>query len=64
MADLQPAEKYVDIDGSRISYLVYEGDGPDIILLHATGFLSWLWHPVAKRLSGKGRIIAYLCSRR
>ncbi|MDZ4131757.1 MAG: alpha/beta hydrolase, partial [Dethiobacteria bacterium] len=53
------------ITGSRIEYLFYDGDGPVIIMLHATGFLPWLWHPIAKKLAGSCRIIApYFCDHR
>ncbi len=65
MAELQPEIRYADITGARIEYLYYDGDGPDIILLHATGFMPWLWHPIAKRIAGSGRIIApYFCDHR
>lgn len=65
MAELQPEVRYADITEARIEYLYYDGDGPDIILLHATGFMPWLWHPIAKRIAGSGRIIApYFCDHR
>jgi lipase len=65
MAELQPEIRYADITGSRIEYLYYDGDGPVIIMLHATGFLPWLWHPIAKRLAGSCKIIApYFCDHR
>ncbi len=65
MAELQPEIRYADITGSRIEYLSYDGDGPVIIMLHATGFLPWLWHPIAKKLAGSCRIIApYFCDHR
>lgn len=65
MAELQPEVRYADIDEARIEYLYYDGDGPDIIMLHATGFMPWLWHPIAKRIAGSGRIIApYFCNHR
>ncbi len=65
MAELQPEVRYADITGSRIEYLSYDGDGPVIIMLHATGFLPWLWHPIAKKLTGSCRIIApYFCDHR
>jgi lipase len=47
-----------DIGDIDISYLLYEGDGPPLIFLHATGFLPWLWHPLARDLSVVYRIIA------
>jgi lipase len=63
MTELQPETRYADLTDSRIEYLYYDGSGPVIILLHATGFLPWLWHPVAKRIAGSSRIIApYFCA--
>lgn len=65
MTNLQPEVKYADINGLKIEYLNYEGDGPVIIMLHATGFLPWLWHPIAKRIARSSKIIApYFCDHR
>jgi len=65
MATLQPEVRYADVNGLRIEYLDYEGDGPVIIMLHATGFLPWLWHPIAKRIAPSSKIIApYFCDHR
>jgi lipase len=34
-------------------------------MLHATGFLPWLWHPIARELAGRHRVIApYFCDHR
>ena len=34
-------------------------------MLHATGFLPWLWHPIAMELEGDYRVIApYFCDHR
>jgi len=65
VAEIQPEVRYADINGARLEYLYYGGDGPDIIMLHATGFMHWLWHPIARRIAGSGRIIApYFCTHR
>jgi lipase len=54
-----------DIGDADLSYLLYEGDGPTIVLMHATGFLPWLWHPIARRLAPQWRVIApYFCDHR
>ena len=38
---------------------------PTIVFLHATGFLPWLWHPIARALAGDYRLIApYFCDYR
>ena len=53
------------IGDAEISYLFYEGDGPSLIFLHATGFMPWLWHPLARELAGSYRIFApYFCDHR
>ncbi len=52
-------------DSAEIEYLLYEGGGPTIMFLHGTGFLPWLWHPVAHRLNSEYRIIApFFCDHR
>lgn len=54
-----------NIGDANLSYLLYEGDGPTLILMHATGFNPWLWHPIARELTPSFRIIApYFCSHR
>ncbi len=50
--------KAVRVGDSSIPYLLYGGNGPTIVFLHATGFLPWLWHPVARQLKIDYRIIA------
>jgi pimeloyl-ACP methyl ester carboxylesterase len=63
----QPIIKTVDLSDSHIQYLHYPGNGPTIIMLHATGFLPWLWHPIARELNQKHsyEIIApYFCDHR
>ena len=61
----KPQVLYQDIGDAALSYLHYEGTGETIIFLHATGFLPWLWHPIARALSPAYRIIApYFCEHR
>lgn len=63
--DHEPRILSQDIGDIDLSYLLYEGDGPTLVLLHATGFLPWLWHPIARELSPKWRVIApYFCDHR
>jgi lipase len=62
---IQPQALTQDIGDTDLSYLLYEGDGPTMILLHATGFLPWLWHPIARELTPRWRVIApYFCDHR
>ncbi len=54
-----------DIGGVELQYLDYPGEGPTVIMLHATGFLPWLWHPMARELAGTYHVIApYFCDHR
>jgi lipase len=54
-----------DIGDADLSYLLYENDGPTLIFMHATGFQPWLWHPIARELSKRWRIVApYFCDHR
>lgn len=60
-----PVEKKCDIGDAMVKYLHYPGDGPDLVLLHATGFLPWLWHPIASKLAAEFNVIApYFCDHR
>ena len=63
--DVMPQILTQDIGDVDLSYLSYDGDGPTLILMHATGFLPWLWHPIARELAPSFRIIApYFCDHR
>lgn len=70
MTNLQiPETRSVDVAGNPMSYLYYPASdpatGPVLILLHATGFMPWLWHPVARRLLGRFCVIVpYFCDHR
>lgn len=65
MAQPQPEIVTRSIGDVEIQYLHYPSDGPVLVLLHATGLLPWLWHPIARALSPHYRIIApYFCDHR
>jgi lipase len=54
-----------DIGDAELQYLDYPGQGPTIIMLHATGFLPWLWHPIAREMAGRYHVMApYFCDHR
>jgi pimeloyl-ACP methyl ester carboxylesterase len=60
-----PKIKVEDMDDVRLTYLDYEGPGPQLMFLHATGFLPWLWHPIARKLTSSFHLIApYFCDHR
>ncbi|MDO9265285.1 MAG: alpha/beta hydrolase [Desulfosalsimonadaceae bacterium] len=57
--------KSVEVGDVSIPYLTSQNDGPAIVFLHATGFLPWLWIPVARSFSDTYRVIApYFCDHR
>jgi lipase len=61
----KPTSLTQNIGEADLPYLLYEGDGPVIILMHATGFSPWLWHPIARGLAPRWRVIApYFCDHR
>ncbi len=65
MTVIKPTTHFHDIGDAAVQYLKYENKGPTIILLHATGFSPWLWHPLATHLSRSYRVIApYFCDHR
>jgi pimeloyl-ACP methyl ester carboxylesterase len=52
-----PKLKSQSIGPVAMNYLEY-GSGPSaVVLLHATGFLPWLWHPIASTLADRYRVI-------
>jgi len=46
-----------NIGDVEMPYLSYGDGNKTLILLHATGFISWLWHPVARDLSSVYRVV-------
>ena len=63
--DILPEVLSQDIGDAQLQYLSYPGDGATIVMLHATGFQPWLWHPIARELAGRFRVIApYFCDHR
>ncbi len=61
----QPETRVQNIGDADLQYLHYKGPEPTIVLLHATGFVPWLWHPIAGQLNASHRIIApYFCDHR
>jgi pimeloyl-ACP methyl ester carboxylesterase len=53
-----PASGRVHTDDVGLHYLDFGGDGPPLVLLHATGFHAWLWQPYAKRLRARFHVYA------
>lgn len=63
--EVTPETYTTDIGDAVIRYLVWGDEGPPLLLMHATGFMPWLWHPIARELAKDYRVIApYFCSHR
>lgn len=58
--DIWPQTRFQNVGDAELQYLDYDGGEPTIILMHATGFLPWLWHPIARRLAGTHRVLSPL----
>jgi len=54
----KPVSRFVAVNGVRLHYLDFAGDGPTAVLHHATGFHSWVWTPIAEALAGRYRVYA------
>ena len=48
----QPAERRVTVDGVAFTYWEWSGDGPTVLMAHATGFHGRTWDAVARALPG------------
>ena len=48
----EPAERQVLLDGLSFTYFEWPGDGPTVLLAHATGFHGRTWDAVARALPG------------
>jgi pimeloyl-ACP methyl ester carboxylesterase len=60
-----PPLKIHDVGGAALPYLYYEGEAPQILFAHATGFLPWLWHPIIENLTPHQEAWApYICNYR
>ncbi len=57
MTVTEPVLRGASLNGATIRYLYYEGEGPDMVFMHATGFGPWQWHPIAREFAGGCRVI-------
>ena len=57
MAPPGARDLFVEANGLRLHLLDWGGEGQPILLIHATGFLAALWHPVAVSLTPIARVL-------
>jgi len=55
----EPKSGDVIVNGIRLHYLDWGGDGTPIVLLHATGFLGAIYRPIAQALTTIGHVYSY-----
>jgi pimeloyl-ACP methyl ester carboxylesterase/catechol 2,3-dioxygenase-like lactoylglutathione lyase family enzyme len=53
-----PTSRFASVNGARLHYLDFGGDGPPVVLHHATGFHAWMWTPIARALTERYRVVA------
>ncbi|RLC33903.1 MAG: alpha/beta hydrolase [Deltaproteobacteria bacterium] len=62
---IKPVLQTKDVGDTSIQYLFYDGRGPALVFLHATGFMPWIWHPIAREFAGDYQVIVpYFCDHR
>jgi pimeloyl-ACP methyl ester carboxylesterase len=54
-------ENSVIANGIRLRYVDWEGSGPDVVLVHPTGFVADIWAPLAEELSSRYHVVALDC---
>jgi pimeloyl-ACP methyl ester carboxylesterase len=47
------------VNGLRLHYSDFGGEGPTAVLHHATGFHAWVWTPIAEALTRRCRVLAF-----
>jgi pimeloyl-ACP methyl ester carboxylesterase len=55
----EPKSFFVDANGIRLNCQDWGGDGPPIVILHATGFLGRVYRPIALALRSTGHVYSY-----
>ena len=58
MTRAAPIERYSDLSGGRLCWFEWEGSGPTLLLLHATGFHARVWDQMVAALPNDWRVIA------
>ena len=55
----EPRGGDVSVNGLKLHYLDWGGDGRPIVILHATGFLGRIYRPIAEALTAIGHVYSY-----
>lgn len=58
MTNAAPHSRFAELDGFRLHYWEWPGEGPTIVCLHPSGHYGRIWEGVAQRLAPEYRVIA------
>jgi lipase len=58
-SDHAPADGDAQVNGLRLHYLDWGGEGTPIVIVHATGFLGRVYRPIALALRSTGHVFSY-----
>ena len=50
---MKPCSQFIPVDGVKLHVADWGGSGPDLLLLHANGFLGWVYRRMIARLVGQ-----------
>ncbi len=59
MSDTAFRDGFVTVNGVRLHYVDWGGDGPSALLLHPTGFHAHIWEPYVRRLQPRFHCYAF-----
>jgi pimeloyl-ACP methyl ester carboxylesterase len=55
----RPTSDFLDVKGLKLHRLDWGGNGAAIVIVHATGFLGWVYRPIAQALTMIGHAYGY-----
>ena len=47
---MEPRSQFIDVDGVKLHVANWGGAGPDVLLVHANGFLGWVYRELIRHL--------------
>jgi haloacetate dehalogenase len=54
---MEPRSKFIDVNGVKLHVADWGGRGPVVFLVHANGFLGWVYRAVIARLVGMYHVL-------
>jgi pimeloyl-ACP methyl ester carboxylesterase len=50
---MEPHSRFIDVGGIKLHVADWGGSGPDLLLLHANGFLGWVYRKMIVKFAGR-----------